>query len=348
VTSLIALAMLWIAGGARALARGAHVAVLTGLTAGVIAIGMNLAGLPTLTGVVAGAGVVVMLLAYLRLRGRRVIDRARLSEADRATEREMGLALAVLPWLLLVAFSVLTNLPALGLQPLLFSRWEMPVEVVPGKPERLRMLWHAYTWVLVATLIAIPSYRMGRARLAAVWRKTRRRAPRPMFSAAVFFAIALVLNHSGKAPAVRDGRTVWAVDPAGGSNMVQVVADASAAFFHQAYAGVAAFLGLLGGFISGSEASSIAMLTRLHFDTIGLVFAGAGPERVRAIALLVAAVSGIGGGLASVVSPAKLQNAAAVIDRIGLEGRVIRSTAVIAALMVLATACLTFIFLARI
>jgi lactate permease len=47
-----------------------------------------------------------------------------------------------------------------------------------------------------------------------------------------------------------------------------------------------------------------------------------------------------------VISPAKLQNAAAVIDRIGLEGRVIRSTAVLAILMVLVTAIVTLVFLA--
>ena len=59
-------------------------------------------------------------------------------------------------------------------------------------------------------------------------------------------------------------------------------------------------------------------------------------------------MSGIGGGLASVISPAKLQNAAAVIDKIGMESQVIRATAVIALLMVLAVALMTFVFLARI
>jgi lactate permease len=260
----------------------------------------------------------------------------------------MGLALAVLPWLLLVAFSALTNYGGFGLYEVLFKRLAMPIEIVPGRPERLRMLWQAYTWVLIATVIAIPFYRMAAARLGAAGRKTLRRAPRPAFAAAIYFAIAFVLNHSGKAPAVVEGRSGWAMDPAGGLNMVKVVADASAGVFHQAYAGVAAFLGLLGGFISGSETSSIAMLTKLHFDTIAQVFSAESPERLLRICLLVAAVSGIGGGLASVISPAKLQNAAAVIDKIGMESQVIRATAVIALLMVLAVALMTFVFLARI
>jgi lactate permease len=46
--------------------------------------------------------------------------------------------------------------------------------------------------------------------------------------------------------------------------------------------------------------------------------------------LVIAAASGIGGGLASVISPAKLQNAAASIDRIGEESQVFRVTVLIA------------------
>jgi len=135
--------------------------------------------------------------------------------------------------------------------------------------------------------------------------------------------------------------------------MVAVVANACATTFKSGYAGIAAFLGLLGGFISGSETSSIVMLTKLHFDTVenlnrlaqpATTLAGGG--ELRQVALLVAAVSGIGGGLASVISPAKLQNAAAVIDRIGLESQVIKSTMVISLLMTAAAALATYLFLA--
>jgi hypothetical protein len=49
-------------------------------------------------------------------------------------------------------------------------------------------------------------------------------------------------------------------------------------------------------------------------------------ESIGTAELLVAAASGIGGGLASVISPAKLQNAAASIDRIGEEAQVIPTT----------------------
>jgi lactate permease len=80
VTTLIALSMLWLAGGWAEVRRGWVVALITGLSAGFIAIAMNIAGLPTLTGVVAGIGVVAVMLLYLKLTGRRLIDRSQLTE----------------------------------------------------------------------------------------------------------------------------------------------------------------------------------------------------------------------------------------------------------------------------
>jgi len=66
--------------------------------------------------------------------------------------------------------------------------------------------------------------------------------------------------------------------------MVRVLAGAAAAAFGRLYPLVAPFLGLLGGFLSGSEASSIAMLTGIHLNAA---------EKIGAIGLLVAAASGI-------------------------------------------------------
>ncbi len=347
VTTMIALSMLYLAGGFAELKKSWHVALITGITAGFIAIGMNAAGLPTLTGVVAGAGVIVAMTAWLKFTGKKIIDRSAVSADDAAAEKSMSVLRAALPWLLLVGFSVLTNFKPLGVFDLLFVKFSMPVEIIPGKPELLRMLWHAYTWVFIATVVSIPFYKMTGERLRAVMKKTARRVPRPAFAAAIYFAIAYVLNHSGKtaaAAAAAGGGREWTL---GGSNMIAVIAQASADLFGSFYAAAAGFLGLLGGFISGSETSSIAMLTKLHFDTVAKIYSEASDGDLLAIALLVSAFSGIGGGLASVISPAKLQNAAAVIDKTGYESKVIKSTAVISLIMVAMTAILTIIFMSR-
>jgi len=58
----------------------------------------------------------------------------------------------------------------------------------------------------------------------------------------------------------------------------------------------------------------------------------------------VTAVTGIGGGLASVISPAKLQNAAASIDALGIESQVIRTAFVISLLITTAAALMASFF----
>jgi lactate permease len=148
-----------------------------------------------------------------------------------------------------------------------------------------------------------------------------------MLASAVFFAIAYLMNHSGK------GADWVLADPA--RNSIAVLAHASSSLFGRFYPLAAPYLGLLAGFVSGSEASSIAMLTNLHLTAAG---------QIGAVGLLVAAVSGIGGGLASVISPAKLQNAAAAIGRIGEESSVLRVTFVISLLITAVTAIMAMLW----
>jgi lactate permease len=312
ISTCIALGMLWIAGRWRLLWKGLIPALLSGLTAGFIAIGMNALGLNTVTGIVAGLGVALVMFLFLKVTGRPLHDRGVLTEGDVAAEKRISLRAALSPWILLTFFALLVNAPFLPFFDLTFVRWAMPVSIIPGAPEKVRLFWQAYFWIMVSTLLALPFLRPTRAQLQVSGRKWLRRAPRPVFAAAIFFAIAYVLNHSGK------GIDWVLADPS--RNMITVLAAASAAAMGHLYPAATPFLGLLGGFISGSETSAIAMLTALHLQTA---------EKIGANGLLIAAASGIGGGLASAISPAKLQNAAASIDRIGEESRVIRTTFVV-------------------
>jgi lactate permease len=77
------------------------------------------------------------------------------------------------------------------------------------------------------------------------------------------------------------------------------------------------------------------MLTDLHLAT---------SAKIGANGLIIAAASGIGGGLASAISPAKLQNASASIDRIGQEAQVMRSTFVVALAITAVCAVLTLLW----
>jgi len=312
ISTCITLGMVWIVGGWKLVWRGLLPILMAGLTAGLIAIGMNAVGMVTLTGVAAGLGVIAVMLLYLLVMRVPLMDRGVLTESDRAAEGRMPLWAALSPWILLTLFALLVNAPFLPFFDLTFKTWAMPVPIIPDAPEKLRLFWQAYFWLFVTTLMALPFLKPTRTQIKdSVW-KWLKRAPRPMLASAVFFAIAYIINHSGKGPD-------WALsDPE--NNMVYVIANASAEAFGRLYPAVAPFLGLLGGFISGSETSAIAMLTAIHLSTA---------EKIGAVGLLIAAASGIGGGLASVISPAKLQNAAASIDRIGEEGGVLRTTFVV-------------------
>lgn len=333
VTTGIALGMFWIVGRWRMVAQGLLPAVLTGIVAGLCCYGMAAADLVPLTGIAAGLAMILVAAVSLKARGLPVYEERELSPEDRASKESMSLVRAISPWLLLFAFATLVNLKLLPFFRLFFEQMPLSIPIIPGRPTATRVLWQAYTWVLVSTLIASVWLRPTRSQWRSILTKSAKRAPRPVLAAAIYFAIALVIDHSGKnASWVLADRSL---------NMIAVVASAAAGTFGSAYGLAAPYLGLLAGFISGSETSSIAMLSRFHTETAAALGKPIG------IGLLLAAAGGIGGGLASVISPAKLQNAAAIIDRIGEEGRVLRTTILISLLLTLLTAVATMVWFAR-
>jgi lactate permease len=329
VTTGIALGMFWIVGRWRMVLSGLIPALLTGAVAGLGCYLMALADLVPLTGIVTGAAIILVIALTLLVRRRSVYGEAGLTGEDRKTKSGIGLARAASPWILLLLFATLVNLKTLPFFHLFFEKLPMAIPIIPGRPTATRFLWQAYTWVFVSTIVAAVFLRPSGAGWRAILSKTAKRAPRPMLAAAIYFAIALVIDHSGK-------NAAWQLADAS-RNMIHVVAAAAAATFGPAYGLAAPYLGLLAGFISGSETSAIAMLSRFHTETAAAL------GKPITVGLILAAAGGVGGGLASVISPAKLQNAAAIIDRIGEEGKVLRTTILISILITLMTAVATLI-----
>ncbi len=322
ISTVIGLGMLYIVGQFKLVKEGLIPCVLAGMTNGAAAIAMShipfLSSGVVLTGVVAGMCTILMMLVYLKVTGQPIIDRSRLSKEDRQIEKEMFLLKALSPWLILISILLVINF----YQPifnLLFNVIATPISIIPGTIIKTRLLWNAYTWVLISTILSFILLRPSRQAIKETCSKWLARAPRPTFAAGVFFATAFVLNNSG----MQDMGTVWEVTKPN-SNMIAVLAQASANTFGPLYPFISAFLGLFGGFVSGSEASTIAMFTKYHLLT---------SDMLKVDALIVIAATAIGGGLASVISPAKLQNAAATIDALGIESQVIKTAFVISIIL---------------
>jgi lactate permease len=266
----------------------------------------------------------------MKLLRKPIIDRSCVTLEDIQVEKSMSLLTALSPWLILVGTSLFINFYP-PLFDYLFKQLSMPMQIIPGgKPIMTRMLWNAYTWVIISTLVAIPFIKPSRDQWSEIMTKWYKRAPRPVFSAAIFFAIAYVMTYSGFVPSA-EGWTMANPD----FNMISILATSSADFFKGLYPAAAGFLGLLGGFVSGSEASTIALFTKYHLLTSKLL---------NVDPLVVTAGTAIAGGLASVISPAKLQNAAATIDALGTEAQVIKVAVVIAAIFTTVAAVLTLIW----
>ena len=333
VSTMIGGCMLWIIGRWQALREGWLPCLLSGATIGVVAWFTNrYDNLVVLTGVLCGIAVIVVMALYLVVTGQKVIDHSLLSPEEQAYAAAFPLGQALMPWILLVMLILALNLPQ-ELFTYLYRTLKLPVTglTADGRPLDTRALWQAYTWILASTLLAVPFLRPTGAQLRETGQVWLRRAPRPVFAAAIFFAIGEIMNMAGYDMAARQ----FAVP-----SMVRVLADASAQLFAGSYGAVVAFIGLFGGFITGSEASTIAMFAKYTLTTaknLNLSLDGL---------LIVTAGLAFGGGLASVISPAKLQNAAAAIDRIGEESAVIRIALVFALLLTTVTAAFVVLLLA--
>jgi lactate permease len=332
VSTMIGFCMLWIVGKWKAVKQGWFPCLLTGAVIGCVSFFTNrFDNLVVLTGVMCGIAVIIAMIIYLKIQGKKVIDKSRLTKDEIAYAKEYPLWRALSPWALLIIIILALNVPK-DIFNFLYREMKMPITglTADGKPLDTRLLWQAYTWIFASILVSIPFIRPSGKQMKDTFSVWLKRAPRPVFSAAIFFAIGEVMNMSGFSVATKKFET---------ASMVRILADYSAQFFHNAYGGVVAFIGLFGGFITGSEASTIAMFGKYTLSTAKNL--GLGAEGL----IIITAGLAFGGGLASVISPAKLQNAAASIDKMGAEGQVIRTAFIFSLILTCITSLFVVLFM---
>jgi lactate permease len=318
ISTGIALGMLWIADGFEGVRKGLFTAVVAGLTLGfsaILFVNILPASAIGLVGVFSGLVTIAVLFLLRALRGRPAhVD------AEPATVPTGGMPLwkAAFPWILLVSFAVIISIPVIqaGLYSILGPAQK--ITVVADKVIDLKLLNQAYFWVVVSTVISAPLLVRSRAEATSILSLWAKRAWSPTLAAMVFFAIAYVMDWSGKSVI---GGTLAFLPGADAFNMNAVIGLTLALTFGIGFPLASPLLGLFGSFISGSEASSNVMFYGIldkSTDVLSLDF------------LPVYAAHATAGGVASGVAVAKIVNAAAVIDKLGIEGEVIRKVAPVA------------------
>jgi len=325
----VAAACLWFVGGLPMLKRGFIPAVIVGFSAWAGVKGSIVLHVMPVAGILAGALMAILLCGFLLLRGSPVMDRSLLTEQDLATERHLSLFAALAPWIMLTVIAVLINTHLLPLHRIFFEDNPMPVRIIPGRPEYLRIFSQPYLWLFVATLAAVPFLKPKPGLTGACLRKWLRRSARPSLAAALYFAVAYVFNHSGK-------NAAWELNEC--NNMISILAVAAARAFGVLYGAAAPFMGVVTGLVSGSQVAATAMLTVLHLKTSALLgLDGA----------MVAAGAAIGSGVAGILSPAKLMSGASSIDKPGSESSIFRALIGVCAVITcsIAAVSLAYIFL---
>ena len=332
VSMLIGFCMLWIVGRWKGIKEGWLPCTITGIVIGIVSYFTNkYDNFVTLTGILCGLAVILAMSVYLKATGKKIIDRSKLTKEEIEYEKEHPLWKALMPWLILIVVILALNIPK-PMFDFLYNECKFPIKglTANGTPIDTRFLWNAYTWIIVSIILAIPFLKPTKSQIKETVKVWWKRAPRPVLAAAVFFSIGEVMNMAGWDMSAMKNTT---------ASMVQVLAGFSADVFKDSYGAIVSFIGLFGGFITGSEASTIGMFGKYTLTTAKEL--GLGLHSL----LIITAGLAFGGGLASVISPAKLQNAAASIDKLGEENKVIRIAFVFSLLLTTVTSIFVVVLL---
>lgn len=328
ISTGFALGMLWIADGVSGVKKGFIPAVVAGLTLGISCI-IFVHILPVsaigLVGVFSGITTIIVLFLLRAVQGKPIFANNSEAREQAAAGKIMPLWKAALPWILLVIFCIIISIPIIqsGLYGMLGPLQK--IHIVANKFVDLKLLNQAYFWVLISTVLAAPVMIRTKEEAHNILRTWARRAWAPTVATAAFFAIAYIMDWSGQT--VINNALTFAPGTAD-MNMNAVIGLTLALLFGISFPAISPILGLFGAFVSGSETSSNVMfygILKKSTDVLSLDF------------MKVYAAHAVAGGIASAIAPAKIINAAAVIDQLGIEGEVIRKSVPVAIILTVIT-----------
>lgn len=317
VSTGFAFAILWLTGGKQSMRKGAVPAVICGLALALACLGTVALDYFTgveyvplrIVGVIAGLCAMVSVYLYQKLSK----TKTKQETANYPSRRDVWRAFS--PWISLTVLAVVVSVPLVGnwLSNVL-AGWEK-IAVPGGETVDLNVLSQIYTWIFVAVLLSLLTLKPTRKQVKDAFIVWAKRFPGPFLAFVLYFCMAYVMSYSP---------------------MNVVLGTTLASVFGAGYIFVAASLGLFGAIVGGSETTSNVLFMKIQktaSDSVGLGEAGF---------MTVYGSHAVAGGIASAVTPAKINNAVATIDaEKGTESLIMRKHLIVAVLLTIGTGILT-------
>ncbi len=345
----LAFALLWFIGGRAAMRRGWVGAVIIGLALAVACLCFTAINewrqveiIPVRV-VGAFAGLLAMAALQLYDRWQRRPDAhaaARQNETPLPVSNSPAgpsFTRALSPWIILTFLAIVISVPKI-------NNW---LAALPGRLEVIRfysnqfvdlnVLAAIYTAIVASIFLSLPFLRPSMAQLGQATRTWLARAGGPFLAYAVYFCIAYVMQFS--AMEAVQGELVRSAHY-GTLNMNVIVGSTLAQVFGAAYVLVGAWLGLFGAVVGGSEASSNVMFYPIQKQAAGDL------GLTDSAFMTLYGAHAVAGGVASAVTPAKVNNAVATIQAgTEIESAVMRKLLAVAVILTLATGLLTGLYI---
>lgn len=339
VSTGFAFAILWVVGGKSSMRSAMVPAVVCGLALALACLGAVSVDYFTgveyvplrIVGVIAGLAAMASLYVYQKIKPptekpQRNNDYPKMEEILRAFS----------PWIILVALATTVSVPQVDavLKNALGNLEK--ITIFADQVVDLDILSQIYTWIFAAIFLSLPVLCPKRKQIKDSMSFWLGRFMGPFLAYGVYFSIAFVMAWS--AMEVVNGHltqtTFYDLQ-----NMNVILGTTLATIFGAGYIFVATSLGLFGAIVGGSETSSNVLFLNIQktaSDNIGLGHSGF---------MTLYGSHAVAGGIASAVTPAKINNAVVTIDEIKqTESFIMRKHLIVALLLTVATGVLTGFF----
>jgi lactate permease len=336
ISTGFAFAILWVVGGKKSMRRGTVPALVCGLALALACLGTvsldyftGVEYIPLrIVGVIAGATAMISLYIYQKLH-----PQAMKTEKGADYPKRSEIFRSLSPWIILVILAAVVSIPQI-------DTW---LRNLPGNLEKftvfanqsvdLDFLSQIYTWIFVAILLSLAILKPTQKQAKTAFGTWLKRFWGPFLAYSLYFSIAYVMAFSA-----REVVSGSLASPSA-QNMNIILGSTLALVFGAGYIFVAAALGLFGAIVGGSETSSNVLFMKIQktaADDIGLSSSGF---------MTIYGSHAVAGGVASAVTPAKINNAVVTINESkATEAFIMRKHLVVAILLTIGTGILTGIF----